>query len=263
MPVITAHACQTSYQRIGSSTKTILLLHGWRNNWQAWSFLIADLSKEYSVLIPDLPGFGQSESPKKGWSTNEYILWLQDFLVKLEITELEAVIGHSYGGKLAAYGWLASTCKLPLVTKGLFLVGPSGIPNSLPLLHRLLKVGLACIPKSVKRGIFGSWRTALYSWLDTDADYLHSTQFQEETLQKILGEDLRTRQKKPSNIPLHLFWGERDTASPLWMAYQWLPSSTQSEVFVFPQGTHFAHQENKDIFKQWLRTWLQAEETRL
>ena len=262
MPVITAHACQTSYQRIGSSPKTILLLHGWRNTWQAWSFLVADLSREYTVLIPDLPGFGQSESPKQGWSTNDYIAWLQNFLEKLEIQELEAVIGHSYGGKLAGYGWLNTSTKLPPVKKGLYLLGSSGIPNRLPFFHRLLKTVLFVIPRSIKRNFFGAWRAKLYSWLDTDADYLHSTLFQEETLQKILGEDIRRRQKKPSSLPLHLFWGENDAASPLWMAYQWIRTSTASDVFVIPSGSHFAHQQNPILFKQWLQTWLQREGTK-
>ncbi len=254
MPVITAHHCLTKYQQIGSAKKTILLLHGWRNDWQSWSFLVPHLSGDFSVLIPDLPGFGQSESPQKGWTTKDYILWLEEFLETVGITQLEAVIGHSYGAKVAAYGWLTHS-HLPPIVHGLFLVGPSGIPNRLPFFKKILKTGLSLIPKSIKRGILGKWRTGFYSLIDNDADYLHSTAFQEQTLQHILSEDIRKLIKKPSSVPLHLFWGENDTASPLWMAYEWLKTSTPSEVFVVPQGTHFAHQEFSDLFRLWLLAW--------
>ena len=256
MPRKEVKNCQTFYQHIGKSSKTILLLHGWRHDWQAWSSLVPVLSGEYSLIIPDLPGFGRSGSPEHGWSTAEYVDWLIAFLRQLEITELEAVIGHSYGGKLASFGWLKAGTQLPLVRQGLFLISPSGVPNSLPLSSRLLKRGLGLIPKSLKRGLLTPWRQKLYQQIDPDADYLRATPFQEATLNKILSEDIRQHVPKPTDLPLRLCWGELDRALPAATAYDWLKLSRQSHVFNVPSAGHTVHLEKPELFNIWLNTWL-------
>jgi len=260
MPQKEVKNCQTFYQHIGKSSKTILLLHGWRNDWQAWSSLVPVLSGEYSLIIPDLPGFGRSGSPTKGWSTEEYVDWLIAFLRQLEVTELEAVIGHSYGGKLASFGWLSAATQLPLVRQGLFLISPSGVPNSLPLTSRLLKQGLGLVPKSLKRGILVPWRQKLYQRIDPDADYLRATPFQEDTLNLILKEDIRQLVTKPSAMPLRLCWGDSDQALPADSAYEWLKLSRHSHVFIVPGAGHFPHHEQPELFNAWLNTWLNQAE---
>lgn len=258
MPHKDINHCQTFYQYIGKSSKTILLLHGWRNNWQTWGNLIPWLSRQYAVLAPDLPGFGQSESPAQGWTTNDYLQWLQAFLAELEITELEAVIGHSYGGKLAGFGWLGQSLPLPPVRKGLFLIDPSGIPNSLSWPQRVVRTGLQVLPRGVKRGALGRLRARYYRLFDPDADYLQATPFQEATLRSILREDVRSAVSQPVHVPLHLCWGEKDTAMPAWMAYEWQALSHHSDVFVVPEAGHFPHHDAPELSRIWLETWLGA-----
>lgn len=257
MPQVTINQIQINYQQIGRpSQKSALLLHGWRGSWQSFSPLVQPLSQQYQLIIPDLPGFGQSFAPTKGWPTSHFGEFLADFLTSLEISELDLVIGHSFGGKVAAYSWLGKQAKMPVVPKkGLFLIGPSGIPAPQTKLVQIIKSVSSLVPELLKNQISPNWKKYLYAQIDTDLDYAHATQFQKDTLKLILSEDLRQLMSQPSNIPLNLFWGETDQASPVQLAYEWLKLSYQSQVFVVSQADHFAHLINQNLFLKWLDTW--------
>lgn len=257
MPRVEAHQIDTYYQRIGQGP-TLLLLHGWRNDWQSWSPLIADLAQHYNLIVPDLPGFGRSATPPDGWDTKQFTTWLREFLKELEVNELEAVLGHSYGAKVAGWFWLTRTQPVVTVNKGLFLLDPSGVPNRLAWYQRGLQIVLPWLPQSWKRGALAKLRPWLYRSLDADSDYLLATPWQEATLQQILREDIRTLIRTPRNVPLHLCFGACDPATPLWMAYAWLPLSTQSEVFVVPDTGHHPHHEQTKLVLTWLETYLKA-----
>ena len=46
------------------SGKPIILVHGWPEFWMAWLPLANQLKQKYTVLMPDLYGFGKSDKPK-------------------------------------------------------------------------------------------------------------------------------------------------------------------------------------------------------
>lgn len=250
---------ETYYQDIGKHPKVLLLLHGWGHSWDAWSGLIPILSQHYRLIIPDLPGFGQSESPTKGWSMQQYVLWLETFLQELDIQSLEAVVGHSFGGKLIAFAWFSKLkpAHLPDIKQGAFLVGPSGIvaPKAFP--QRVLKLLLGLIPLAVKRQLLGSARTWLYTKVLKETDYLHATPFQETTLQLILEEDIRkVALPDPATIPLHFAWGTKDHAAPFWMAYSFAPIAKNSDVFAVPEAGHYLPTTHTALLGKWLEAWL-------
>lgn len=260
MPKKQVAGVETYYQQIGNGP-VILLLHGWRNSWQSWSNLIPFLSEKYQLVVVDLPGFGKSANPKHGWGTPQFKNWLQALIAELQIAKLEAVIGHSYGGKVAAWSWLVQPNLNIKPAKGLFLIGPSGIPPRLSISKKMLKNFLPFFPSFVKRQVFGFLRPWLYNRLETNADYLQATTFQQQTLAQILDEDIRHSQNKFSqntntNLPIHLCFGEQDEASPLWMAYEWLQLSNQSEIFVVEQAGHFPHHSHPQLIQSWLETYL-------
>ena len=250
---IKAHNTETFYQTIGKHPRTLLLLHGWGNNWEAWSPLIPELSKNYRLLIPDLPGFGGSDSPQNGWEMSEYVEWLRDFLKKTETPELAGVLGHSFGGKLAAWSWLGTEKSFfPPVETSLFLLSPSGIMNELSPSRRALQFTLQAIPRSLKRNVFGSVRKFVYNRLLNETDYISATSFQESTLSLILQQDIR-EVASPSEHSLRLCWGERDPAVPSWMAYEFSTLSSDAEIFLVPNCGHFPHHEKTEFVLRWLK----------
>src|SRR5262249_53897040 len=49
--------------RIGGHGEPLVLLHGGTGSWMHWMRNIEDLSRDYMLLVPDIPGSGESASP--------------------------------------------------------------------------------------------------------------------------------------------------------------------------------------------------------
>lgn len=99
----------------------MVLLHGWGQDagwWRQVSQLLADKCR---FIVPDLPGFGQSQL-LAGTKSNvpEYASWVADFIGALGIKE-DILAGHSAGGQIAAY----AAAKGIIKPKKLLLVAPA------------------------------------------------------------------------------------------------------------------------------------------
>jgi len=71
---------RTNYLVLGQGSP-FLILHGWGSNslkWQETGKILKE--KGFKVIVPDLPGFGKSEEPKKPWSIKDYSQWLLHFM---------------------------------------------------------------------------------------------------------------------------------------------------------------------------------------
>jgi pimeloyl-ACP methyl ester carboxylesterase len=75
----------------------LLLLHGWPQHWYCWRHLIGPLSEHYTVIAPDLRGWGWSEAPPGDYAKATFAA---DILALLDHEGLERarVIGHDWGG---------------------------------------------------------------------------------------------------------------------------------------------------------------------
>lgn len=84
---------------------TLFLIHGLGGRGAQWDTLIAQLKPYYSLIIPDLLGHGQSDKPiphqHNLYSFSELDRDLQT-LFQRYAGERNIIIGHSYGGGLAA-----------------------------------------------------------------------------------------------------------------------------------------------------------------
>jgi pimeloyl-ACP methyl ester carboxylesterase len=78
-----------SYKQIGNGNVPIVLLHGWGVSSDKYLELIECLSQfsifnpEYSgfsILIPDLPGFGKSDEPNENWDLDDYVEFVDKFI---------------------------------------------------------------------------------------------------------------------------------------------------------------------------------------
>jgi pimeloyl-ACP methyl ester carboxylesterase len=112
-----------TYYKSGSGAP-LLFLHGGRTNALTYERLLLHLSKNYTVIAPDVPGYGQSNTPSVPWSFTEYASCMDDFLEKLALEKV-AVMGYSMGGGIAAV--LASVSSR---VSGLILVDASGIQSA-------------------------------------------------------------------------------------------------------------------------------------
>jgi pimeloyl-ACP methyl ester carboxylesterase len=240
MKKFTVMGKQVSYEKMGKGP-LVVLLHGWANSWEAWLPLIPFLSDHFTLIIPDLPGFGGSEGPKNGWSTDEYAAWLEKFLdevITLYKLPISAVIGHSYGGKLAA---LYQSEKRKPEIKKLILIDASGIPRTLTTKQKSLALLSRLTPPWIKSTVSSHLREKVYTTFGADSDYLTENKEHKATLRKILHENLS---KKLSfiDIPTLIIWGKKDTATPIEIGEKFHKLISPSTFKTYNSG-HFPHHE--------------------
>jgi pimeloyl-ACP methyl ester carboxylesterase len=48
---------------IGGQGQPVVLLHGWPQTWYEWRHVMPALAKNYTVIVPDLRGLGDSSKP--------------------------------------------------------------------------------------------------------------------------------------------------------------------------------------------------------
>lgn len=111
----------TSYywEKNPQSSQVVVILHGFPGNHMGLIELANALGTKYRIIVPDLPGCGQSSPLKTKHVLANYASWLGDFLQYLSI-DRATIIGHSFGSRV---GLLFAT-KYPEKTKELVLITP-------------------------------------------------------------------------------------------------------------------------------------------
>ena len=76
-----------------------VLVHGYLGSSEMWTFQKEFFSKDYRVIIPALPGFGESHNIKSLDSINKMAKQIIDLLDQKNIDKFN-LIGHSMGGMI-------------------------------------------------------------------------------------------------------------------------------------------------------------------
>lgn len=85
----------------GGQGPTILLLHGYTGTKYNWIKLAPYLTKDYHVVIPDLPGYGESSKIEKdSYDLSSQILRLHKFVQAIQLSKFH-IAGNSMGGLFA------------------------------------------------------------------------------------------------------------------------------------------------------------------
>jgi abhydrolase domain-containing protein 6 len=114
----------------GGKGPTILLLHGYTANKDAWIMLAPYLTKNYHVVIPDLPGYGESSMIEKdSYDLSNQMSRLHKFIQALELKKFH-IMGNSMGGLFA--GTYAVRYPDEVISVGLFdAAGVTSLEKSL------------------------------------------------------------------------------------------------------------------------------------
>jgi pimeloyl-ACP methyl ester carboxylesterase len=97
------------------------MIHGYRGNHRGLEAIAAGLSK-YRVLIPDLPGFGESLPLNEIHSVKAYSDWLHKFINVLGLADEVHLMGHSFGSLVVGFYGTQHT------PKSISLVNPVSTP---------------------------------------------------------------------------------------------------------------------------------------
>lgn len=102
MPMFASHSCTIHYKDEGKGAPALVFLHGWCDSSDIWRETIAEFSEEHRCIAPDMRGHGQSSFAgdhayfPEALSSDVVALWQSLGL------DQPIVVGHSFGGFLAA-----------------------------------------------------------------------------------------------------------------------------------------------------------------
>lgn len=117
----------TNCHDIGAG-EAVMLLHGSGagvSGWANWRDLMPKMSETRRVIVPDLVGFGFTQTPAD-FEFRFLDSWVEQIVAVLDALGVERthIVGNSFGGSLAL--WLARA--VPERTGRLVLMGPGGWP---------------------------------------------------------------------------------------------------------------------------------------
>lgn len=95
-------ACRVTWRMWGQGP-AVVLFHGAFGSWTHWLKSIPALASQYRIIVPDIPGFGDSDLPPEPYSADTIAKLLSDGLEEiLPPDEALSFVGFSFGGQMAA-----------------------------------------------------------------------------------------------------------------------------------------------------------------
>lgn len=114
---------KTAYRRKGSGTP-VVYLHG-NGLTRRWLPFYEELSKSVDLIVPEHPGFGDTEFPEWLDNFSDVVIHYAEFFDRMELPKVH-LVGHSFGGWIAAE--IASF--YPERLKSLQLIAPVGLKGA-------------------------------------------------------------------------------------------------------------------------------------
>lgn len=240
---LTINGCTINLAK-GGAGPTMLYLHG-AGGSKGWLPFMDQLSDRFSVLAPDHPGFGLSETPDWLDSMTDLVYFYLDFLEQLGLDDIH-LVGHSMGGWLAAELAVRGTGRIRTLT----LVSSAGIR----------------VPGVPMGDIF------LWSEEEKARKMVYDPALQEQRLNAKLSEeeaDIALKNNFTSaklcwsprfhnpdlekwlhriKVPTMILWGENDPIFPPPYAKAYNEKIAGSELRIFPECGHSPQQEKLDDF---------------
>jgi pimeloyl-ACP methyl ester carboxylesterase len=91
---------------MGGKGDPVVLLHGWPETWYSWHRVMPDLAKNYTVIVPDLRGLGDSSKPPTGYDGKTVAEDIHQLVGKLGFKTI-FLVGHDIGTQVA-YSYAAA-----------------------------------------------------------------------------------------------------------------------------------------------------------
>ncbi|MHC2434018.1 alpha/beta fold hydrolase [Bradyrhizobium sp. USDA 4451] len=266
---IRANGAAFHVARTGSG-RPLLLLHGWPEFWLTWEPVMARLADRYTLIAPDLRGFGDSDKPQGPYGPDQHT---DDMLALLDGLGIDraGVVGHDVGG--AVMQPLAR--KAPERIAGLFLfdfVYP-GIGLRMAAPDRLNHIWYQSFHQmEMAPALVGTSRESCRTYI---GHFLHNWTHRKAAFDDVL-EDFADNFFKPGNlaggfahyrashagrvkmmqgeapalppinVPTCIRWAEHDPLFP----YSWTDRLGETfsnlDLEMFPDVGHFPHREDPD-----------------
>ncbi len=126
------------YLKSGNSKNILVLIHGLGASAERWNPVIPLFAEHFSVIVPDLIGFGYSDKPTVDYTPDFFSEFLEKFFSATNIVR-PSIIGSSLGGQISAEYAASNSDDI----EKLILVSPAGImKKSTPALDAYIMAAL-------------------------------------------------------------------------------------------------------------------------
>ncbi len=246
MASITVQDRVAHYREWGSGNTIIIMLHGWPADSTHYQELGPLLAKQgLRIIVPDLPGWGNTPKPPKAWTVSDYRDWVHDFTQALEIKQF-TLFGHSFGGRVS----IKYTIKYAPDLNNLILCASAGVkPDAYTVKRRVLKTSAKIGKKFFDLPLISKLeepaKKILYK-VAGSTDYLKADGVMKETIINVLDEDLQPLLPQIHHKTL-LLWGSDDGATPLSDGKKMHKLIKESELKVFEGARHNLVKNNPEL----------------
>ena len=227
----------------------VVFLHGWGSSGIAFGRLLDTAGEKYYTVAPDLPGFGGSDAPPTPWTVEEYADFVKELVAQLGIKKVILAV-HSFGGRIAIS--LGAREDLPFEIPKMIFFDAAGIKPRRGIsyyckvyTYKLCKLLLTPFPEIKKR----------YQASKGSADYKNASPVMKQVLSQAVNYD-QTPFLPRIKASVLLIWGEKDTATPLYMARIMEKKIPDAGLFVIPGAGHFSFAEQPATANAALRNFI-------
>jgi pimeloyl-ACP methyl ester carboxylesterase len=253
-----------SWHEFGTARKDavpLILLHGGHGSWEHWLKNIEGLSQHFHLLVPDMPGYGDSSLFDSQFQAGIVDPMIATINTLVGVDEPIDIAGFSFGGFVAAH--IANQRK---GIRKLVLLGSAGhggprrSKGELLAWKDIYASGNAQELHRVMRENLYQQMFSTYERIDSLAMRIHqdacvATRFKSKHIARPGG---LAEQLEMYPGPALLIWGEHDsTCTPEYMAEKLvLGKHNRSKEIVLDSG-HWVQYEKSDQINQSLITWFQ------
>ena len=240
------------------SKETLVLLHGLGASADRWSDLKQFLG-EYTVVIPDLIGFGYSEKPLVHYEMDFFIRFLEEFFYKLAIIN-PICIGSSFGGQLV----LEYYFKNKDFFKKIILVSPAGTMEKPTFVLRQYIFSSLFPTFENTRIAFQSMANKDYQVKDsTIKDFINRMKMPNakhaliSTLLALRKNNNFEDNLRQINIPTLVVWGENDTFIPI-SNLQYFKEIPNVQIAIMEKCGHSPFVEKPLLFYEIIKNFINS-----
>ncbi len=228
----------------------VICLHGSGADSVVWSYQLSRLSRYFKVIIPDLPGHGQSEGGPLD-TAEAYAHWLNRFSESLSLHTF-FLMGHSFGGAVAQE--FARHYKEKV--KGLVLIG-TGVSFKFSKIYKELHdKGIDLINNKKIQ--------SLLSAMNIPPAFIKQYQVLKSMSSSVLHDDLLAAGKFESstwistiNIPSLVLWGQHDAITPKELPKQLSDLLPHSQFKVIINSGHVVMIDARDDFNSTVKYFIE------
>jgi len=239
-----------------------------------WRHVIPLLSRDFTIVAPDMLGHGESDKPRGDYSLGAHATCVRDLMIALG-HEKATVVGQSWGCGVAmqlAYQFPERCERLALVSSGGLGVEVNAILRALSVPGAAVALPLGCRPilrDAAER--VGGWLARLgrepgaegveiwRSYVSlADPDTRRAFLLTLRSVVDHLGQRVSARDRLylTQGLPTLIMWGDKDPIIPLQHGLDAHAAMPGSRLEIFPGVGHFPHCGDPQRFADVLRAFV-------